>query len=201
MSISKQDVEHVLVVPTELFHEIGYFQGFCTDPEPYLTTLLDPIHTSYRPRDEVEEDPSFKQLIPYCIFSHQGQIFSYRRGKSSGEGRLHAKRSIGIGGHISSEDHSENGSPYQEGMKREISEEVHLNVGYSVKCIGMINDDSNEVGKVHLGIVHLFELEEAKVSPREESIQETEFTSPVELMKDWESFETWSQICLEHLFK
>ncbi len=201
MSISKQEVEHVLVVPTELFHEIGHFQGFCTDPEPYLKSLLDPINTSYRPRDEVEEDPSFKQLIPYCIFSHQGKIFSYQRGKSSGEGRLHAKRSIGIGGHISSEDNSENGSPYIDGMKREISEEVHLDSAYSVKCIGMINDDENEVGKVHLGIVHIFELEEAKVLPREESIQNTGFALPEELMSDRESFETWSQICLEHLFK
>jgi len=201
VSLSKQDVEHVLVVPTELFHEIGHFQGFSTDPEPYLKSLLDPLNTSYRPRDEVEEDPGFKQLIPYCIFQHQGKIFYYRRGNSSGEGRLHSKRSIGIGGHISSEDHSDHGSPYLEGMKREIEEEIHLDSGYSVKCIGMINDDQTEVGKVHLGIVHLFDLEEAKVLPREESIQETGFTSPEELISDLDSFETWSQICLEHLFK
>ena len=67
-SSSEAAVEHVLVVPTMLFHEVGHFQGVCTDVDRYLKVLLDPQYASYRPRPEVEEDPSFKQLIPYCIF-------------------------------------------------------------------------------------------------------------------------------------
>ena len=64
------DVEHVLVVPTQLFHDIGYIQGFTHDVEKYLDRLLDAKNTSYRPRPDMEEDPSFKQLIPYVIFRH-----------------------------------------------------------------------------------------------------------------------------------
>ena len=123
---SDQPVEHVLVVPTSLFHEIGHFQGFCPDIDVYLERLLDPEQMSFRPRDTVEEDPSLKQLIPYCVFRHDGRIFNYRRGTEQGEGRLHSKRSIGIGGHISSEDTHAGGSPYLEGMQREINEEVFL---------------------------------------------------------------------------
>jgi predicted NUDIX family phosphoesterase len=199
MPVQQQTVEHVLVVPTSLFRDVGYFQGFQPDVEPYLKMLFDPAYTSYRPRPEVEEDPSYKQLIPYCVFRHNGEIFHYRRGKLQGEGRLHSKRSIGIGGHISSEDEIGATSVYREAMRREIAEEVHLNSGFREQCIGLINDDETEVGRVHLGIVHVFDLEAPKVSPREESILETGFAQPSELVRDLSSFESWSQICLNYL--
>lgn len=200
MTETHQEVEHVLVVPTMLFHELGHFQGFTNEVDRYLTTLLNPDHTSYRPRDVMEEDPSFKQLIPYCIFRHDGKIFYYRRGGTQGESRLLKKRSIGIGGHISSIDqHAE--SVYREGMRREIEEEVDLNSKYEETCVGMINDDETEVGRVHLGVVHVFELESAQVHPREESIQETGFATPEELRQELDDFETWSQICLNELLK
>ena len=192
-------VEHVLVVPTSLFHEIGHFQGFCPDIDDYLERLLDPAQMSFRSRDTVEEDPSLKQLIPYCVFRHEGRVFHYRRGTEQGEGRLHSKRSIGIGGHISSEDTQAGRSPYEEGMRREIAEEVFLETGYTERCVGLINDDLTEVGQVHLGVVHVFDLDEPKVRPREESIIETGFAAPGDLVDDRESFETWSQICLDHL--
>lgn len=200
MTVSRQQVEHVLVVPTLLFRELGYFQGFTDQTRPYLNTLLDPAHTSYRPRDEVEEDPSYKQLIPYCIFRHAGMVFNYKRGKLQGEGRLHSKRSIGIGGHISAEDEGASESPYREALRREIDEEVYVETTYTENCVGLINDDLTEVGKVHLGVVHLFDLDEPKVRPREESIIETGFAAPAELIDARDEFESWSQICLENLF-
>lgn len=193
-----ETIEHVLCVPTLLFHEIGYFQGFSADVDPYLSTLFDPLHTSYRPRSQVEEDPSYKQLIPYCVFRHEGRIFNYKRGTEQGEGRLHSKRSIGIGGHISSDDSAAD-SAYREGMRREIEEEVFLETEFCEKCIGLINDDLTEVGKVHLGILHVFDLDEPKVRPREESIIETGFATPAELRGQREQFESWSQIALDHL--
>jgi predicted NUDIX family phosphoesterase len=189
-----------MVVPTELFREIGYFQGFCTEPEPYLRTMLDPAYVSYRPRDEVEEDPSFKQLIPYCIFRHAERVFHYKRGKLQGEGRLHSKRSIGVGGHISSDDCTDSGPRYLEAMHREIAEEVYVDAAYVDRCAGLINDDETEVGRVHLGIVHIFDLEAPKVRPREKSIIETGFSFPEELTQHVDQFESWSQICLRHLF-
>jgi len=200
MTLSEQQVEHVLVVPTLLFHELGHFQGFSDKIEPYLTTLLDPAYTSYRPRPEVEEDPSYKQLIPYCIFRCGDEIFHYERGKIGDEGRLHSKRSIGIGGHISQEDENSDNSPYQEGMQREIVEEIFVDSAYTETCVGLINDDETEVGKVHLGIVHIFDLEAPKVRPREKSILQTGFASPEQLIDERDQFETWSQICLEALF-
>lgn len=198
MSTATQTVEHVLVVPTSLFREVGHFQGFEPNIQPYLETLLDPAYTSYRPRDEMEQDPSFKQLIPYCIFRCQGDIFSYRRGKGQGEGRLHSKRSVGVGGHISSIDQHA-ASVYREAMRREIEEEVILESNFRESCIGLINDDLTEVGKVHLGIVHIFDIDEPKVRAREESIHEAGFANLSELLQTRDQFETWSQICLDHL--
>lgn len=193
-------VEQVLVVPTLLFHEIGHFQGFREEIEPYMKTLLDPMHTSYRPRDEMEEDLSYKQLIPYCIFVHDGNVFNYRRGTAQGESRLHSKRSVGVGGHICTLDKDGKNHAYMEGMEREIDEEILIKGGYQSKCVGLINDDETEVGKVHLGIVHIFELEQAKVSPKEASMLEAGFSSPEELLSEQDQFETWSQICLDALF-
>jgi predicted NUDIX family phosphoesterase len=200
MSVSQVPQEHVLCIPTLLFHQLGHFQGFMADAAPYFKTLFDANYTTYRPRDQVETDPSFKQLIPYCIFRHGETIFHYRRGKMQGDGRLRGLRSIGIGGHISSTDAETAEASYLAAMSREIEEEVFLESGYTQKCVGLINDDLTEVGRVHLGIVHLFELEAPKVRPREESIIETGFASPAELARDAPGFETWSQICLDHLF-
>ncbi len=199
MTETQQTVEHVLVVPTLLFHEIGHFQGFTADIDRYVSTLLDPLHTSYRPRNEVEDDPSYKQLIPYCIFRHEGHVFHYTRGTAQGESRLHSKRSIGVGGHVSTIDETGNGDPYREGMQREIAEEVHLETAYLESCIGLINDDTTSVGRVHLGIVHLFDLDAPKVRPREESMKETGFADPTDLSAESGQFETWSQICLNYL--
>ena len=169
--------ERVLVVPTELFRRLGYFQGFSGEVDRYLAELLSPEHTSYRPRREVELDPGFKQLIPYVIFRHtdvlgRQTVFQYTRGTGQGEGRLHRKHSVGIGGHISALDaHSDGGrNPYEEGMRRELEEEVAIDTPYAARCVGMINDDRTEVGSVHLGVVYLFDVERPAVRPRETEI-------------------------------
>ncbi|MFO1020822.1 MAG: phosphoesterase [Planctomycetales bacterium] len=200
MSTIPTTVEQILVVPTALFHEIGYFQGLSDNVAPYLKTLLDPMHTSYRPRDKMEIDPSFKQLIPYCIFRCGDLVFHYTRGTSQGEARLHAKRSIGVGGHICSDDHGAQDSPYLQGMRRELDEEILIESPYTERCVGMLNDDLTEVGKVHLGVVHIFDLDAAKVSPKEKSMILAGFAPVEELKRDRDQFETWSQICLDQLF-
>ena len=197
--------EHVLVVPTAAFHAVGHFQGFCGEAERYLPTLLDPRQASYRPRSEMEADPSFKQLIPYVIFRYRDadgvvSLFQYTRGKGQGESRLHAKRSVGIGGHISSDDCGA-GCPYDEGMRRELEEEVAIGTPYRSQLVGLINDDETEVGKVHLGLVHVFDVERPDVEPREADIMEAGFRPVSELLVDVSRFETWSQICLKALFE
>jgi predicted NUDIX family phosphoesterase len=210
-AVAQVHTECVLVVPTALFHELGHFQGFSRDVDRYLTRLLDPAHTSYRPRHEVEEDPSYKQLIPYVIFRHrdaQGgvHLFQYTRGKGQGEGRLHSKKSVGIGGHISAEDSGSGEEPshasaaYAEGMRRELAEEVAIGAKYSEHCAGLINDDETEVGRVHLGVVHIFDVDSPEVQPREVDIIEAGFRPLSEIMADTSGFETWSAICLKALF-
>ena len=200
MPISQQ-TERVLVVPTSVFHEIGHFDGFCGDPDPYLANLFDSACTSFQPRHRIEDDPSYKQLIPYCIFRCDDRLFNYRRGKEQGEGRLHSKRSIGVGGHISSVDETGHGSVYESGLRREIEEEIDVDCRYEERCLGMINDDTTDVGRVHLGIVHVFDVEEPKVRPRESSMIDTGFAPAAELFREIAQFESWSQICLKHLFQ
>jgi predicted NUDIX family phosphoesterase len=198
--------EHVLVVPTELFRSLGYFQGFSTDIDRYLKQLLSPQVTSYRPRSEMETNPNFKQLIPYVIFTTQAAdgrllVFQYTRGTGQGESRLHSKRSVGVGGHISIDDRiCEDAVPYAEGMRRELEEEVAINCPYTERCVGLINDDETPVGQVHLGVVHLVELERPTIEPREADLLDSGFVRVEELLGDLSRFETWSQYCLKALF-
>lgn len=205
--MSETHSERVLVVPAELFRRLGYFQGFNGEVSRYLDELLRPENTSYRPRADVEKDPGFKQLIPYVIFRHVDaagtqRVFQYTRGAGQGEGRLHSKRSVGIGGHISSIDAAGNGggTPYEEGMRRELEEEVAIDTPYTARCVGMINDDQTEVGRVHLGVVYLFDVERPAVRPRETEIIECGFRPVEAILADMTGFETWSQICLAALF-
>jgi predicted NUDIX family phosphoesterase len=189
--------ELVLVVPTAVFHEIGVFQGFSPHVEKYLSGLLDPRHVSYRPRAQMEEDPSFKQLIPYVVLKWRDQAFHYTRGKKATEARLQALRSIGVGGHISADDQGLFESPYREAMFREVNEEVRLDATYTERCIGLINDDSTPVGQVHLGVIHVFDLKEPKVERREAVLTRAGFAPLAELRSQRDEFETWSQFLLD----
>jgi predicted NUDIX family phosphoesterase len=187
--------------------QIGHFQGFSTNVDHYVQRLLVPENISYRPRGLMERDPSFKQLIPYIIFQYISQeggteLFRYRRGNGNGEERLRAKLSIGIGGHISAADangHAQ-ADPYREGMRRELTEEVIIETAYSERCVGMINDDQTDVGRVHLGIVHVFEVRSRGIFPREPEISEAGFVPVAELMTQLDQMESWSCICLEALY-
>jgi predicted NUDIX family phosphoesterase len=199
MIVADKLAERVLVVPAVLFHEVGVFQGFSADVGRYLPRLLDPAQLSYRPRAEVETDPSFKQLIPYVALKNGEQLFHYARGRRGTEVRLRALRSIGVGGHISQDDSSLFGDPYREGMLREVAEEVYLESDYTERCVGLINDDSNAVGQVHLGIVHVFELTEPKVRRREQVLTKSGFAPLTELRAQRDEFETWSQFVLDAL--
>ncbi len=202
--MSTVQTEQVMVVKTELFHSLGCFQGFCSDTERYLKTLLDPANTQYLPRSEMEQDPGFKQLIPYCVFQHIDEdgdvfVFHYRRGSGSGESRLRQLQSVGVGGHISSVDHNDH-SPYEVGMQRELDEEIEIRTTYQSKLAGLINDDSNEVGQVHLGIVHQITVDCPDIQPREIDLADTGFTRAETLLTQLGGFETWSQICLQSLY-
>lgn len=200
--------ERVLVVPTSRFHALGHFQGFSANVDQYLPALLDGDDLTYRPRGKMEQDPSFKQLIPYVLFRYTDdaggvRLFQYTRGGGQGEKRLHAKRSVGVGGHISAEDAADlRGSHdvYREGMRRELTEEVAIDTPYREQCVGLINDDETPVGAVHLGVVHLCDVERPEVAPREEDILEAGFRPVGEILAELDRFETWSQIVVRAMF-
>ena len=200
--------ERVLVIPTSRFHSLGYFQGFSADMERYLPALLEGDDLAYRPRGEMEQDPSFKQFIPYVLFRYTDSdgtvhLFQYIRGGGQGEKRLHAKRSVGVGGHICAEDVGERVSRdeiYREGMRRELDEEVTIDSPYEERCVGLINDDETPVGQVHLGVVHICDGMRPAVRPREEDILEAGFRPVSEILRDLDGFESWSQIVVRALF-
>jgi predicted NUDIX family phosphoesterase len=192
--------EQVLVVERGVVEEVGMFHGLAFDVDRYLDKIFVPGVPRFMPRSAVETDPSFKQLIPYVIMSCDGKYLNYVRGKRAGETRLVAKRSIGIGGHINPvDDMPLFGDPretYLAAVDREVNEEVAIEAGHTEKIVALLNDDSNEVGQVHLGVVHHWELDSDKVSKIERMITQMTFMTPGELEEVKESLETWSQLCL-----
>ena len=197
--------EQVLVVERKVVEQIGMFQGLVFDVERYRDQLFVPGVPRFMARSQAEQDPSFKQLIPYVIMTHEGRYLSYVRGKRAGETRLVAKRSIGIGGHINPIDADD--SPlfaymyenYLTAVQREVEEEVAVETHHTDSIVALLNDESNEVGSVHLGIVHLWNLDEPKVSKREQMITQMSFMTPAELDAERDSLETWSALCLDQL--
>jgi len=195
--------EHVLVIPAARLSLLGDFSGFRAFHQADLDTLLNPEFMEFRPRSTVEEDPSFKQLIPYAILQAEEngvkKIFQYTRGKGQGEKRLHALRSIGIGGHISRED-ADNDDLYRSGMLRELTEETVIEAAYEEELVGFIYDDTTAVGRVHLGVVHLLTLSSPSARAREVDLVDSGFEAIDAMKANSEKFEVWSQLCLKHLF-
>lgn len=193
--------ERVLVVPAAELDRLGRFQGFHADADRYLSVLLKPENTSFRTRSEVETDPSLKQIIPYVVLRSAGKVFCYTRGGSQGEKRLHSLRSLGVGGHVDEADAGGNCGfeAYDTAMRRELEEEVDIQSPGVLKLAGLINDDATPVGEVHLGVVHIYDLEEPLVAPREEGLAASGFVAITELLEDRDRFETWSRFCIDEL--
>jgi predicted NUDIX family phosphoesterase len=194
--------EKVLGFPRSLFEQLGPFQGFCAEVQRYLPSILDPKNNSFRARSQAETDPSFKQIIPYVVLTDGKRILHYVRGKKSGEQRLVAKGSIGIGGHINDEDHSlfsVGEQAFREAVAREVNEEILVEGAFDARAVGLINDDSIDVGKVHFGVVHVLRRRPEQVRKRESVITELEFLSAEQLRARRDRLETWSQLCLDHL--
>jgi predicted NUDIX family phosphoesterase len=198
----KSAEEMVLVVPRALLEKLGMFHGLNFEVDRYLPALLSRENNFFMERSRAEKDPGYKQIIPYALLAHDGKLLHYVRGKKSGEQRLAAKGSIGIGGHMNDTDEglfALDREAYHEGVRREVREELNVETKFTEHIVALLNDDTTEVGRVHLGIVHLFQLETAQVSKREAMITSVAFLSPEELRERRESLETWSQLCLDSL--
>ena len=192
--------ENILVVRRELLEKLGIFQGLSFDVERYLPALLARENNFFTPRGPAETNPALKQIIPYVLLVHQGRVFHYVRGKKSGEQRLVAKGSIGIGGHMNDGDEhlfALDREAYNTAVQREVTEEVHLGAPFTNHVVALINDDATEVGRVHLGVVHIFKLASDDARKREAVITEAGFLPLEELRARRDALETWSQYCVD----
>ena len=197
--------EQVLVVERKVLEQVGMFQGLKFDVDRYLRKLFVSGVPHFMARSQAEADVGYKQLIPYVIMTHRGKYLSYVRGKRAGEARLVGNRSIGIGGHINPVDNelplfdTDYRELYRCAVDREVAEEVTVEATHSDQIVALLNDDSNEVGQVHLGIVHFWTLDSPNVSKQEQMITQMVFASLGELQEVRETLETWSRLCLDNL--
>lgn len=194
--------EQVLVVPRKIIEQVGMFNGLRFDVDSYLDKIFQKGTPQFMPRSLAEVSPEYKQLIPYVIMSYNGTYLSYVRGKRAGETRLVGNRSIGIGGHINPPDQmplfdTSFLPTYLTAVQREVEEEVVVETDHTNHIVALLNDESNEVGSVHLGVVHFWSLNSPDVTKREQMITQMNFMSADELKAAKDTLETWSAICVE----
>ena len=205
--MSKDD-ELVLGIPrSDLFSSIcPPFNGYLSSALESISLIreLDRKPPQFRRRGDCEKDSSFKQIIPYCIISRCGEIFAYQRKSAGAEKRLHAKMSIGIGGHVNPSGSNSAASIISDSVRREFEEEVILKgcIFDQIPCFlnGLINWDKDEVGKVHLGLVYRYFLPpEADIQVRETEQLEGRFYPRGRLL-DFDNWESWSKLIIEGNF-
>jgi predicted NUDIX family phosphoesterase len=151
-------------------------------------------HGEFRMRAEVEDDPSFQQLIPYVVVRDADRIFLMRRLRAGGDTRLHDRYSIGVGGHIGTDDGGLDG-----GLAREWAEELVADWSPDLRSVGLLNDDTDPVGAVHLGVVYVADAAGRPVSVRETHKLEGWFAPLTEVDALGDRLETWSRLVLDHL--
>lgn len=188
-------MEQVLVVKTEKLSKfISGKTGLLTDIRESVLEVIINEH-EFMLRGDAEEDPSYKQIIPYVVLTQQGKVFATRRLNKGGESRLHGKISIGIGGHINPVDETDRKSVLMRGLERELDEEVDIEHRGQLVARGLINDDTNGVGAVHLGLCFTMEVE-GRVAVKETEKLTGAWMSIDELKAEYDNMETWTQIAM-----
>lgn len=199
LAVPDPTVEQVLVLPRDRVPGGCDFTGVRPADEAVLDRLRAAVrvHGAYVPRPEAEEDPSRKQLIPYVVVRDGERLYLMERTRAGGDPRLHLKATIGVGGHLNPVDRGDDA--LMEGLRREWSEELAADFEPSFELVGLLNDDSNPVGSVHLGVVFTVEADGGAVSVREQEKLSGRFASRSEVAAAWDRMETWSQLVAEHL--
>lgn len=188
--------EYVMVIKRcELFVNEEGWQGIrSTNLEPYLERIHT-LHTFF-PRSRMETDPTYKQIIPYMIFTYNNRYFLMQRTQQSGEQRLKDKFTLGIGGHVRLEDLTD--KSLWSWAQREFEEEIEYKGNLKISTMGILNDDSNSVGQVHLGLVLLLEGDSSDISIKSE-MKSGVLATLEECHARHEVLESWSQIVLNTL--
>ena len=187
------DGERVFVVPRSAIPDAAGWHGIRTEG---LDGFLEALERqgSYEPRAAMEVDPSFKQVIPYLVLRDGERYFLMRRTKAGADARLHDRYSIGVGGHLNPGDGGVLG-----GLLREWQEEVVADFVPAFRLVGLLNDDSTEVGAVHLGAVYVADAAGRPVEIRETHKLSGAFAEPGEVAAVSDRLETWSRLCFEYL--
>ena len=151
-------------------------------------------HCRFIERPKAENDPSLKQIIPYSVVVRNGLLLLLRRFSAQSESRLHDKYSIGVGGHINPSDSGDD--VIKGGFERELHEELAIEGSYEVKTIGYVNDEKDDVGSVHFGVVGVVDAAHAKVVVRETDMMEGKFVAFEEARSRMDAMEGWSRILM-----
>ena len=197
--MSKWDEQILVVNRKELFNnEENHFYGFIEKEDEKTRKIIDTFESyEVKRRGDMEEDPSFKQLIGYVLLKdiNTGEVLVYKRLVGGGEARLHGKASVGIGGHMNEVE----GKSIFEVLKINASRELNEEVGVSeeealenLQFIGLINDDETEVGQVHIGVVYEYKVDKKQVEVKEDDTLVIRWMSSAEAKKE-ENYETWSE--------
>jgi predicted NUDIX family phosphoesterase len=190
--------EQVLVLPRDSVPGGCDFIGVRGANSAALHHLRDALadHGRYLERPIAEESPEWKQLIPYVVVRDGEHTFLMERTEAGGDPRLHRKASIGVGGHLNPVDRGQD--PLMAGLAREWAEEVEAPWQPAFELVGLLNDDSNPVGAVHLGVVFTVQAQ-GPISVRETEKLSGRMASPAEVADAWPRLETWSQLVAAQL--
>jgi predicted NUDIX family phosphoesterase len=196
MNPKKKLDEKILVVPAKKLFPETPVTGFChmEDFEHYANLISS--NKEFQPRTAMEVDQTYKQVIPYLIFSYQNKFFLMQRKSSASEQRLKNKYTLGIGGHIREEDIT--GKNIIDWAKREFEEEIDYSGSYTIQSLGIINDDSNDVGKVHTGFAFIMHGTSDNIKIRSE-LKEGKLVTLEECEEYYDNMETWSQLAFKFL--
>jgi predicted NUDIX family phosphoesterase len=186
--------ERVLVLPREEVPGGCDFHGIRKADATALSELRAAVTANgrYMDRSRAEDDPTHKQLIPYVVVRDGERVFLMRRTVAGGDARLHGKASIGVGGHLDPVDHGDD--PLMVGLRREWAEELDAEWEPEFELIGLLNDDGNPVGAVHLGVVFVVEAAGRRVDVREHDKLTGAFVGADAVAAAWDRLETWSQL-------
>ncbi|AVP37269.1 NUDIX domain-containing protein [Staphylococcus felis] len=202
--MSKFDEQITVVLRERLFQNEKYaFNGFIAkDDAKSLEIYRALADYEIKRRGDMEEDPSYKQLISYCLLENEdNELLVYERLSGGGEARLHGQSSIGVGGHMNE---VSNAQTIEDVIKENASRELEEEVGFTIEQpeqlqhIGFINDDQNEVGRVHIGVVFKVKVNRDKVEVKETDTLKIEWQS-LDDIHDLQNYESWSSLILEAL--
>ena len=193
----KVATEQVLCVNRDDIFPDGAWHGFVSENLDRHQKVIRERHF-FKPRAEVENDPSYQQIIPYVVFRHGDQYLLTHRLRASSERRLRKQYSLGVGGHINPGD-LDAGDPIADGLKREWAEEVVYDGRFEARLLGLLNEDSSPVSKVHLGVVFLVDGDTPDIRIRETDKLAGELLSLEDMRMYYLLMESWSQIVYDRL--